>query len=1302
MKNPWIRVIAVLLLMGTLCACQPSTPPADDPTGEDVPPDPPQTPDTSDPVTVGEGATMVKTLYTADDVVVADVIATEAPYHADPTGKSDSTKAIQDALYAVEELGGGVVFLPAGQYLVTRTVFVPAGVVLQGDWQDPTTTDDPKYGTIILAKPAPLKKSQMENRAENPLFYMDGKCGMIGLTFYYPEQNIADPIPYGYTIYGEAPRIAALRDITMINSYRGVGVGTMMTTAHELMQNESLRICALDTAIEMYRSSEVGYTVDVMISPSFWIEAGCGFACKDADALRAYCKQNTMGLVFNDLDDEDFSTLYIEGCRTAIYLPSTPDVPQGFWGLIYDVTIKDCMYGIVAEELCGSIGTVIAHAEIDADKKAIVNSSGGGSMKLCGIKLTGKGKVHAEGGDIYLDDESDISQYEIRYGSYKKPAAYLYNAQIKKLSGKKTDASAIIQASLDEAAKTGGVVYIPAGVYSIYNTLRVPENVQLRGPTPVFVRDASTGEPDGAVLISYIADGACIELSAGAGVNGLRIFCPLYDVGTAVELLAAGDPKTEKCVGIKGLGAGVYTYNVGVTATMIGIDFSGCDHHLIKQTFGCTYNTFAIVGGKNGVMESCLCNPHFINRQNYAGMGYLDTKYADKEWAKYSSVSEAGVGGSEGFTELRDALLRNYCTMIEVKDAENQAINNVFMYAPYELISVSNSTATLINTSADFVGMGSVYNIKNNSKVAIVNALRSAGDSIFCDETVTVDLYNRINTEIYYEGNFHTKESHIDSFDFKVTDKLEIGDETTAAGNAAAVNTDKTYIKNGNASHRHDPKGTEQSEILYERTFAAKNISKYMTEGGYLHMWVWVEDMSTQLWGGAFELTSAGKGDSQEIYWVETSFITHNGWNEVWLPLSDVKMQGGTFNPAAANYLRIHSVSNVTRGQSTMYFDDIYFCLAESDEVRYPIDRTPTTERTEPTPPSTIGVPEIDEDYDLIWVGDGEALENIGHSVPLKLTDEEDFVKQGESSYLSEAGKRGNGNEIFLFRFPSNKTLDISEYMAGGYLHFWIYVEDAETFIGGELELTSSSNCDREEIRWTPTKYITKQGWNEVWLPLSDAKSGSSDAFDPTSLDFIRLFMMTADGNYGNYYIDDIYFCMGVEEEEEEEGASFGTVNADGDLIFANCDSLSEMTAVGVRVTNDPEFVKEGEGAWWIKDNGLIVYNIKLTQAMDISDYMEDGYLHLWIWVSNAAQIGEGQIEITSGGDCDKQELNWLASTYIKKNGWNELYLPLASAGKSGGDFNPKGLNYVRIYAFPKSGTLDYYIDDIRFTNNKD
>lgn len=44
---------------------------------------------------------------------------TQSPYFADPTGGADSTQAIQSALDAAAEAGGGVVFLPPGTYLVS-------------------------------------------------------------------------------------------------------------------------------------------------------------------------------------------------------------------------------------------------------------------------------------------------------------------------------------------------------------------------------------------------------------------------------------------------------------------------------------------------------------------------------------------------------------------------------------------------------------------------------------------------------------------------------------------------------------------------------------------------------------------------------------------------------------------------------------------------------------------------------------------------------------------------------------------------------------------------------------------------------------------------------------------------------------------------------------------------------------------------------------------------------------------------------------------------------------------------------
>lgn len=95
------------------------------------------------------------------DVAGPLIDAAAPPYSADPSGKTDSTAAIQAAIDAAGRAGGGVVFLPAGTY---RLSFAPdakqallldrPGVVLRGAGRDRTfllntTVHDLRYKAVI-------------------------------------------------------------------------------------------------------------------------------------------------------------------------------------------------------------------------------------------------------------------------------------------------------------------------------------------------------------------------------------------------------------------------------------------------------------------------------------------------------------------------------------------------------------------------------------------------------------------------------------------------------------------------------------------------------------------------------------------------------------------------------------------------------------------------------------------------------------------------------------------------------------------------------------------------------------------------------------------------------------------------------------------------------------------------------------------------------------------------------------------------------------------------------------------------
>ncbi|MBR6410033.1 MAG: hypothetical protein IKS35_01440 [Clostridia bacterium] len=66
------------------------------------------------------------TAYPTEDVPVALIDLTKAPYNADSTGQQDVTNKLNAALKHALALGGGTVFLPAGKYRITDTISIPS------------------------------------------------------------------------------------------------------------------------------------------------------------------------------------------------------------------------------------------------------------------------------------------------------------------------------------------------------------------------------------------------------------------------------------------------------------------------------------------------------------------------------------------------------------------------------------------------------------------------------------------------------------------------------------------------------------------------------------------------------------------------------------------------------------------------------------------------------------------------------------------------------------------------------------------------------------------------------------------------------------------------------------------------------------------------------------------------------------------------------------------------------------------------------------------------------------------------
>lgn len=78
-------------------------------------------------------------------------------------------------------------------------------------------------------------------------------------------------------------------------------------------------------------------------------------------------------------------------------------------------------------------------------------------------------------------------------------------------------------------------------------------------------------------------------------------------------------------------------------------------------------------------------------------------------------------------------------------------------------------------------------------------------------------------------------------------------------------------------------------------------------------------------------------------------------------------------------------------------------------------------------------------------------------------------------------------------------------------------------------------------------------------------------------------------------------------------------------------------------------------------EEGICIFSTQLNKKLDASSYI-GGYLHLNIFVEDVSKFDDGLIEICGGSDPDTHKVVWNLKQYITHNGWNDIYLPVASA----------------------------------------
>lgn len=404
----------------------------------------------------------IKTVYSTKDWVISDFVVTDPMFGAKAEPGFDNRAAFQAAIDAAYESGGGVVYIPAGNYEFHSTQIgiksvrvrqgtsenkkdfnyeyvlrLHPGVQLRGDWAAPESNNGMVLGTILevrVGKNAPnydgsVKSWWNDSQAGNALrttytsiadrfIEMNAGTGVTNLSIWYPEQNINDVKPYPWTLFQTQGNCATIEHVTLVNSYNGFN-----SAPSELHYVLDSYITALNKGIEVHVCTDIGRIENVSISPEYWAKSGLPGAPTLAE-LTAYTKANSVGFQMHRSNWEYISYLHISGYKTGIWIGREPGFADAPNAQLYEAHVDNCENGLYVEDV-NPYGILISNSSFGAAKggnAVYFYKDFSTSTQFNGVEFSGP--IVSDGSDGVISFESCL------FGKYSDYALKINNGNV--------------------------------------------------------------------------------------------------------------------------------------------------------------------------------------------------------------------------------------------------------------------------------------------------------------------------------------------------------------------------------------------------------------------------------------------------------------------------------------------------------------------------------------------------------------------------------------------------------------------------------------------------------------------------------------------------------------------------------------------------------------------------------------------------------------------------------------------------------------------------------------------------------
>ena len=174
-------------------------------------------------------------------------------------GETNDLAAFEKAMAQAAALGGGIVWVPPGNYLIDGHLDVPRSVVIKGIFEAPIARTQMTGSTLLAVQ------GEGEPDGE-PFITLHDNSTLKGLTIFYPRQTMTNPPkPYPWTIRGRGDN-CSLVDVLLVNPYQAVDFGTFPAGRHYI---KNLYAQPLFKGIFVDQCYDIGRIEDVHLWP-FW------------------------------------------------------------------------------------------------------------------------------------------------------------------------------------------------------------------------------------------------------------------------------------------------------------------------------------------------------------------------------------------------------------------------------------------------------------------------------------------------------------------------------------------------------------------------------------------------------------------------------------------------------------------------------------------------------------------------------------------------------------------------------------------------------------------------------------------------------------------------------------------------------------------------------------------------------------------------------------------------------------------------------------------------------------------------